>query len=189
MLPNKEQKEYSLSGLVLESDAPGVIYHSIGINGAKASDFNKYPLFFDQLPALSPDLVIISLGTNETFDKMSADAFMVQLSSFIENVKTKNPNVCLLVMSPPPSLFKRKYPNTIAAAYSKSIQVQEETLKYATWDLFSEMGGLYGVPRNAARGLMSTDRVHYSKDGYQKQGRLFTEAFIKAYDNFKTNRE
>jgi LysM repeat protein len=189
LLPNKEQKEYSLNGLILENDVPGVIYHSIGVNGAKASDYNKYPLFFDQLPALNADLVIISLGTNETFDKMSADAFMVQLSAFINNVKAKNPNVCILVMSPPPSLFKRKYPNTIAAAYSKSIQVQEQTLKYATWDLFSEMGGLYGVPRNAARGLMSTDRVHYSKDGYQKQGRLFTEAFIKAYDNFKTNRE
>lgn len=189
LLPNKEQKEYNLSGLVLENDAPGVIYHSIGVNGAKASDYNKYPLFFNQLPALHPDLVIVSLGTNETFDKMGADAFMDQLSTFIANVRAKNPNVCVLVMSPPPSLFKRKYPNTIAASYSKSIQLQEEALKYATWDLFSEMGGLYSVPRNAARGLMSTDRVHYSKDGYEKQGRLFTEAFIKAYDNFKTNRD
>jgi hypothetical protein len=31
--------------------------------------------------------------------------------------------------------------------------------------------------------------VHYSKDGYEKQGRMFAEAFLKAYDNFKTNRE
>jgi len=37
--------------------------------------------------------------------------------------------------------------------------------------------------------LMSTDRVHYSKDGYEKQGRLFSEAFLKAYDNFKMNRD
>jgi LysM repeat protein len=189
LLPHGNQKEYSLSGLVLENDAPGIIYHSIGVNGAKASDYNKYPLFFEQLPALKPDLVVISLGTNESFDKMNADDFVQQLNVFIANVRAKNPDVAIVVTTPPPSLFKRKYPNTFAAAYAKSIAIQEADKNYATWDMFSEMGGLYSVPRNAARGLMSTDRVHYSRDGYYKQGRLFTEAFIKAYENFKTNRE
>ena len=189
LLPNKEQKEYSLSGLVLENDAPGIVYHSIGVNGAKASDYNKYPLFFEQLPALQPDLVVISLGTNETFDKMAAPDFLVQLNKFIASVKAASPDACILVMTPPPSLFKRKYPNAFAASYAKSIQVQETDRDYASWDLYSEMGGLYGVPRNAARGLMSGDRVHYSKEGYEKQGRLFSEAFFKAYDNFKINRE
>ena len=189
LLPNRSEKEYNLSGLVLENDAPGIIYHSIGVNGAKASDYNKYPLFFEQLPALKPDLIIISLGTNETFDKMAVADYMVQLNKFIANVKATSPDACILVMTPPPSLFRRKYVNTFAAAYAKEIQVQEATANHASWDLFSEMGGLYSVTRNAARGLMSTDRVHYSRDGYEKQGRLFTEAFIKAYDNFKTNRD
>jgi LysM repeat protein len=189
LLPNRGEKEYNLSGLVLENDAPGIIYHSIGVNGAKASDYNKYPLFFEQLPALKPDLIIISLGTNETFDKMPVADYLVQLNKFITNVKATNPDACILVMTPPPSLFRRKYVNTFAASYAKEIQVQEATANHASWDLFTEMGGLYGVPRNASRGLMSTDRVHYSRDGYEKQGRLFTEAFIKAYDNFKTNRD
>jgi len=189
LLPNRSVKEYDLSGLVLENDTPGVIYHSIGVNGAKASDYNKYPLFFEQLPALNPDLIIISLGTNETFDKMAAPEFLVQLNKFIAGIKATNPDACILVMTPPPSLFRRKYVNTFAASYAKEIQMQETNVNYASWDLFSEMGGLYGVPRNAARGLMSTDRVHYSKDGYEKQGRLFSEAFFKGYDNFKTNRE
>jgi len=189
LLPNRDVKEYDLSGLILENDAPGLIYHSIGVNGAKASDYNKYPLFFEQLPALNPDLIIISLGTNETFDKMAAADFLVQLNKFIANVKATSPDACVLVMTPPPSLFRRKYVNTFAASYAKEIQVQETDVNYASWDLFSEMGGLYSVPRNASRGLMSTDRVHYSKDGYEKQGRLFSEAFLKGYDNFKTNRE
>lgn len=188
LLPNRDVNEYNLNGLVLENDAAGIIYHSIGVNGAKASDYNKYPLFFEQLPALRPDLIIISLGTNETFDKMPAADFIVQLNKFIANVKATTPDACILVMTPPPSMFSRKYVNTFAAAYAKQIQVQEAEAKHASWDLFTEMGGLYGVPRNAARGLMSTDRVHYSRDGYEKQGRLFSEAFFKGYDNFKTNR-
>lgn len=189
LLPNKEYKEYTLSGIVLEKDDAGLVYHSIGVNGAKCSDYNKYPLFFEQLPALKPDLVVISLGTNESFDKMNAMAYKVQLNNFIDNVRAKNPDAAILVITPPPSLFKRKYPNTYVADYAKNILVQETEKNYATWDLFSEMGGLFSVNRNAAKGLMSADRVHYSKDGYEKQGRLFSEAFLNAYDNFKLNRD
>jgi LysM repeat protein len=189
LLPNNTRKEYTLSGIVLEKDEPGLIYHSIGVNGAKASDYNKYPLFFEQLPALQPDLIVISLGTNESFDKMGAADYIVQLNLFIDAVKAKNPDACVVVMTPPPSMFKRKYPNTFVASYAKEILMQETAKNYASWDLFSEMGGLFSVNRNAANGLMAGDKVHYSKPGYEKQGALFTEALLNAYDNFKTNRE
>ena len=62
-------KIFALNGLILENDNEGITYSSIGVNGAKSSDFNKFPLFFEQLPALEADLYVISLGTNESFDK------------------------------------------------------------------------------------------------------------------------
>lgn len=189
LLPAANQKKYNLNGLILEKNTPGLMYHSIGVNGAKASDYNKYPLFFNQLKVLQPDLIIVSLGTNESFDKLIAQDYMLQLNLFIHNIRQQNPDACLLIMTPPPSLFKRKYPNTFVAEYAKGIQMQETEKKYASWDLFSEMGGLFNVNKNAAKGLMSSDKVHYSVQGYEKQGQLFTEAFIKAYENFKISRE
>jgi len=92
-------------------------------------------------------------------------------------------------MTPPPSLFNRRYPNTFAAGYAKNILMQETEKDYASWDLYSEMGGLFSVNKNAAKGLLSADKVHYSKAGYEKQGAMFSEAFMKAYDNFITNRK
>ena len=189
LLPNNSRKEYTLSGIVLEKDEPGLIYHSIGVNGAKASDYNKYPLFFEQLPALKPDLIVVSLGTNESFDKMAAADYIAQMNLFIANVRAQDPEACVIIMTPPPSQFKRKYPNTFVASYAKEIMMQETAKNYASWDLFSQMGGLFGVNRNAAQGLMAGDKVHYSKPGYEKQGTLFTEALLNAYDNFKTNRD
>lgn len=189
LLPDDTANRYSLNGLIFEKDDAGILYHSIGVNGAKCSDYNKYPLFFEQLPALQPDLVIISLGTNETFDKMVSVQYMTQLNEFIANVKKYNPDVCIIVMTPPPSLFKRRYPNTFAADYARDIQINETAGKYASWDLFDIMGGLFSVNRNAKEGLMSSDKVHYSHDGYKKKGALFTEAFIQAYNNFKNNRD
>ena len=188
LLPSQSADKVNLNGLVLEKDAPGILYHSIGVNGAKASDYNKYPLFFEQLPALKPDLIVISLGTNESFDKMSATAYMEQMNIFLKNIKDKNPDAAILVMTPPPSLFSRKFPNTFAAEYAKNITMQETEKNYASWDLFSTMGGLFNVNRNATRGLMSSDKVHYSKAGYEKQGMMFTEALLNAYENFKLTR-
>ena len=189
LIPAVGLRDYNLNGLILENDAPGIIYHSIGVNGAKASDYNKYPLFFDQLPALKPDLIIVSLGTNESFDKLEMAEYMVQLNLFIENIRAKNPEAGVLIMTPPPSLFNRRYPNTFVAAYAKNILMQETDKNHASWDMFTELGGLYGVPENASKGLMSADRVHYSVQGYQLQADMFTEAFLSTYDNFKIIRE
>ena len=86
-------------------------------------------------------------------------------------------------------MFRRRYPNTIVASYAKAIIQQETEKNYATWDLFTEFGGLFGVPKNAKKGLINTDRVHYTKPGYEKQGRLFSDAFIKVYEAYKTNRD
>ena len=72
LTPNSEQSNFALNGIVLENDQNGIIYHAIGVNGARFSDYNKCSLFFDQIQALQPDLIIVSLGTNEAFGRLSA---------------------------------------------------------------------------------------------------------------------
>lgn len=189
LIPNAAASEFALNGLVLENNNSGIIYSSIGVNGAKFSDYNKYPLFFEQLKALQPDMIVLSLGTNETFDKMVSSEYMFQLQLFINNMKSQGITIPVLISTPPPSLFKRKFPNTFAADYAENILKSAEEKGFAVWDLYSQFGGLYGVGRTAAKGFMSADRVHYSKAGYEKQGNLLSEAIIKAYNNFKSGIE
>lgn len=189
LIPNSESNDFELNGLILENDEPGIIYSSIGVNGAKFSDYNKYSLFFEQLKALNPDMVVLSLGTNESFDKMVSSEFMVQLQLFLTNMKSQGIKVPVLISTPPPSLFKRKFPNTFAADYAEKIIQSSEEKGFAVWDLYSQFGGLYGVNRNAARGLMAGDKVHYSKAGYEKQGKLLAEAILSAFNNFKSGVE
>lgn len=189
IIPNKEQKQFELNGIVIENNQSGVLYHNIGVNGARLSDYNKYPLFFEQLKALQPDLIVVSLGTNESFDHMRSQDYMQQLDVFIQSVKAQNPNAEVLVATPPPSLFKRKYPNTFCADYAQRIIEKAEEYNYAVWDLYSQFGGLYGVGRNARKGLIGRDKVHYTKAGYEQQGDLLAEAILKAFQNYKTSKE
>src|SRR5690606_38018603 len=115
--------------------------------------------------------------------------YLVRMNSFIDSVRAANPDVCFLFTTPLPSLYKRKYPNTFVAVSATTLTIEETVKGYCTWDLFTVMGGLFSVNDNAKKGLMSSDRVHYSRDGYKQQGIQFTEAFLNAYNNFKTNRE
>jgi len=184
LIPNKEAKDYELNGIVLEKDAPGVIYSSIGVNGAKYSDYNKYPLFFDQLKSLHPDLLVFSLGTNESYEHLDPENYIKELREFINNIRAQKIDAPIIVMTPPPSLLRRK-PNTYIDNYARQIIDIAQKDGFAVWDLYDEFGGMSGIRQLKVQGLIGPDWVHYSKKGYEKQGNLFAQAFLRSYDNFK----
>jgi lysophospholipase L1-like esterase len=187
ILPAEKQPMCNLNGFVIENDKPGVIYHSIGVNGAKLSDYNKYPLFFEQLPILHPDLVILSFGTNESFGKLSDTEYIYQIQEFVENIKRLNPFAMVLVMTPPPSMFRRRRVNTYITDYSNALMGLSNL---PVWDLYTRMGGASGIaPKGEYARLIARDKVHYTTGGYEAQGQLFASDFIDAYNNFKKKRE
>lgn len=186
ILPDKKSGMYNLNGFVIENDKPGVVYHSIGVNGAKMSDYNKYPLFFKQLPILHPDLIILSFGTNESYGKLSDNQYIYQLTEFANNIKKQNPYATVLVMTPPPSLFPRRRPNPYVASYSIALM---GLTNLPVWDLYSRMGGESGIrPRGEYSKMIARDNVHYTSQGYEAQGLLFSSDFIDAYNFFKSKK-
>lgn len=186
LLPNKEQSEYVLSGLVLENDKPGILYHNLGVNGAKFSDYNKYPLFFQQLKGLQPDLIVVSFGTNESYGKFSNEEFMHQMELFMQNIKKTNPNAAILVLTPPPSFLAHHKLNTIVDGYCDEMKKAAASHHYAIYDLYTQLGGLHSVDENFKKGIIAADRVHYTVAGYQLQGTLLSEEIIKSFHNFNT---
>ena len=64
-------------GFSLENGRSGVLYHSFGINGNTYAAINRNPQIVRQASGLCPDLVIVSLGTNDSygasFDPADAD--------------------------------------------------------------------------------------------------------------------
>lgn len=189
IVPNQEIDDFALNGLVLENENSGIIYHSIGVNGAKASDFNKFRLFNEQLPVLNPDLVVISLGTNESFDKQSEEQYFAHLDQMIQGIKENNPQACVLVMTSPPSILHRKYKNTFIEKYAQIIEDNAHVKNYTVWNLLDVFGGNKSIKRNVAKGYMAKDKVHYSKAGYERQGELFFEAFKQSYELYKLTKQ
>lgn len=181
ILADKEYQSFDLNGIVLEKDSPGILYHSIGINGAKASDFNKYPLFFNQLQILKPDIVIISLGTNESFGKLSTSGFIHQMKLLIKNIRQNNAGIPIIITTPPPSLLKRRLSNTLLVDYNTALKKLDDC---TVWDLHSKMGGTEAPKRKNNQNLIAKDKVHYTKEGYQMQGEMFANDLLNSYVNY-----
>ncbi len=184
LVPNKEYNSFALNGIVLENAQSGILYHSIGVNGAKYSDYNKYPLFFEQLGALHPDLIIVSLGTNEAFDKLCDTCFYNHIEEFLNALRIKNPNIAVLLTTPPPSLFKKRIPNNFVESYANYIINHSLVNRYSVWDLYRAMGGNESMQKLVNQGLIAKDRVHYSSAGYKEQGNLLFEALMETYQNY-----
>lgn len=182
---NEKISRYTLNGIALENNSKGIIYHSIGVNGASLKDYNKYPLFFKQLSVLEPDLVVISLGTNESFARMSAREYMDEMQHFIANVLSQNQNVSILVITPPPSILRRKRDNPYLSEFIPALISQNG---FPVWDMFDRMGGVKGIQTGPYAQLIARDKVHYTQQGYEQQGFMFASDFIDTYNNYKANK-
>ena len=49
----------------------GIVFNGVGVNGATYADFLKYPLQLEELKQVNPDVVMISLGTNESLSTIT----------------------------------------------------------------------------------------------------------------------
>ncbi|HLW14200.1 MAG TPA: GDSL-type esterase/lipase family protein [Flavobacteriaceae bacterium] len=187
LLPNEGIDIYSLNGISLERDNSGLIYDGIGVNGARFSDYNKTKLFFEQLKYLDSDLLIISLGTNEAFDKLEKEKYLADLKSFVSNLRELLPEVSILFTTPPPSLVGRSAPNTFAEEYAMEIRNLAEKQNIAVWDLYKVLGGNEKIRENYTNGLVARDYIHYTVKGYELAGSLFSEALLQALYHYSIN--
>ncbi len=180
--PNATLK--SFYGVSLENDQPGILYHSIGVNGARFELFNKANLFWKQLPALEADLFIVSLGTNEA-QGLGADEknFTKSLTNFIENIKKGSPSACILLTTAPDS-YKGMAPNATLRNLNQYIYSYCLNQNLPVWDLYRVANGFGSSTGWYKCGMMAKDKLHFTAKGYRLQGQLLFNALANAYDEF-----
>jgi lysophospholipase L1-like esterase len=179
------QNQFTLFGINLENSKPGILYHAIGGNGAKVKHYLEATYFSEQTSELTPDLFIISLGTNEAIEHPYVDPkFTTQLNTFVEQLKVRNPNA-LFLFTIPADFYKKKTRRNPGVEFirNKLIEYAEEH-QYAYWDLYTLGGGSHSADLWKKNNLMQSDGIHFTKVGYQLQGRLLYEAIIKGYNEY-----
>jgi lysophospholipase L1-like esterase len=187
-----------LFGAVLENDGPGVVYDSLGVNGAYAgllvSAMNEGH-WSEQLRHRNPNLVIINYGTNES-QYASADQmqrYEKDLHEVIRRVRSALPNVAILVVSPM-DRGKRVPGGKIVTLPSIPMIVEMQRRvaleeNCAFFNTFQAMGGEGTMAKWAAgKGkdhLVGGDLTHPTAEGSEIVGRLIYEAINDGYTKYR----
>jgi lysophospholipase L1-like esterase len=186
------QKKTRIYGMILKNDSAGVLYHMIGANGAEFRHYNQSEFFMEQLPYLEPNLIIISLGTNEVYRKgFNPMEFQKQIDTLVINIRKNNAQANILISTPPDS-YRRgrkgfaknsdiKKARTVIIDYCLSNNI-------AYWDLYEIMGGYGSMGKWYSSKLAAKDRIHFSARGYLIQGDLLYRALMKGYSNFLSSK-
>ncbi|MET0393456.1 MAG: GDSL-type esterase/lipase family protein [Chitinophagaceae bacterium] len=181
-LPSGADKTFY--GVSLENSRPGVLYHTIGVNGARYDQYNLADLFWQQLPGLKADLFIISLGTNEAQRAAFAEAaFFTELSVFLQNLKKAAPGAAILITTAPDS-YKGRHSNAVLRSLNVSLTEYCNRNYLPLWDLYRITNGYGSAYSWVRRGLMARDRVHFTTEGYRLQGSLLLNALARGYNNY-----
>jgi len=176
--------EESVFGMVLTNNQPGIIYNTIGANGARNADYTHSVYFIQQMAALHPDLVIVSLGTNEAYAKnYSTPDFENDMDTLYTNIKQVAPDADFLYTTPNDSYRAHRYKNPDVAEAAAAIKRTAEKHNAAYWDFYHIMGGFGSMQKWYLKHLSQRDRVHFTVGGYTIQANLFYEALHKAIKN------
>ena len=181
-------RQVQLYGLMLEKNgARGVLYNMIGVNGAKYTHYNQSKYFLMQLRQTRPDLIIISLGTNEAISKdYQPSNFQQSMRKLVSTIREKIPYADILLTTPPDVLRGRMFAMNEVKEVSNSIKSYAVANNLACWDFFTLMGGSGAMRDWYDNGWANDDRIHLNPTGYRKQGRLLYDALMQSYDSFLT---
>lgn len=168
-------------GLLLENGRPGLVWSESGVNGLAWKDLSRPSRLWEQLHAWNPDLVVVSLGTNDAFlTGFSPHAFEGHVQEAIRRIRLAAPDADILVTMPPDHALRarrRRWRN------NPHLELVEESLRrvcrseeVAVVELRRLQGGTNSWKSWIARGLMAKDHVHYTHDGYRQHARLIHAA-------------
>lgn len=181
------QNFFECQGVLLENDEDkGVLYSSVGINGAGYKSILREKLFEEQLQDLNPDLVIIDLGSNDFYPgTINQPDVERDLRRIIKKIKTASPDANILI-SNTHDLYRR-HRNIVGCQYfselTRKVAFDEGC---AFYDYYQVSGGRYSMLHWLSKNLARKDRIHLSTPGYLFKGELFTNALLNSYHLFLT---
>lgn len=198
---DKGSQPFHFYGALLFNGKPGVQYNAVGINGAMYSQYNDANnTLVAEMDVMKPQLVIISLGTNEAYSSLNAANFRDQIDSTVTVIRRYQPGASILLTTPPECkrvskrAFKKKvgkryktyykisyYPNPYIAVVTQQIMSYCKEKGIACWNFNAENR----FRESEFAGGWSPDHIHFNVRGYQLQGKLLYEALHQSYLKYK----
>lgn len=180
----------AIYGVVLTNGKNGgILYHAIGNNGATYRSYNMLPESARHIGDMNPDLIIVSLGANEAFSRLTSDEIYHSIDTFVSNLRKAHPESEILLTTPmecqKSTRVRRKGKKRSRRSYivnEKVLTARNAILRYAgnhglpVYDWYDVAGDTGASKSWVNAGLMAKDRIHHSYKGYRLHGTLLFDA-------------
>jgi lysophospholipase L1-like esterase len=164
-------------GFTINENSKSNNYYNAGVSGVKYLDFFKNDLLFSQIDVLKPNLILLSLGTNDSYFKLlDITSFKNELFNFFKKLKSSHTE--LIVMSVPDTYYnKEKATHLIFINESLKEICLKNDIPF--WDWNEIMGGNSSILKWKELNLVDEDLLHFNNKGYELIGESFAKALIK----------
>jgi hypothetical protein len=177
------EDSFTLLGISLDSDSPGIVYNAIGVNGSMLSSYLRCDLYQTHLKAIDPQLVVFSIGTNDAYTThFDIEKYRREYRQLLDSTVKAVPGAAILLTVPNDSYLYRRYVNRNTEKMRSVIFDLAKDYNCGVWDFYTIMGGLNSSQAWYLLDLMKYDRVHFNREGYTLKGELLFSAFLKGWE-------
>ncbi|MBO5054113.1 MAG: hypothetical protein J6C44_07805 [Muribaculaceae bacterium] len=179
----------AIYGAILDNGQPGILFSSIGNNGACFTDYSLINNFASDTRLFDADLIILSMGTNEGFSTMSDDAIRRSVHDLIKTIRNYNPDTPILVSLPMECQKNRNHGKRPLSPYydinkrvGEAVKVIKDQATHEgvmTWNLYEIAGGHGASDKWISDNLFNKDRIHPVKAGYIVMANLLYDALLE----------
>jgi len=177
------QTFFEIHGISLEQpDNNGIVYNSMGINGASLSSIIRQNLMDGQIRDMQPDLVVFDLGGNDFYAGSINEAeYESKLRLLVERFRNAAPNTSILLV-PPQDIYRfGRYCVTDCKKAAEITARVAFTTGCAYFDYYRVAGGTTSMLRWHQEGLAKNDKIHLTYSGYVVKGELYANAILNAF--------
>lgn len=169
-------------------DQPGsqetsVVVHEWGHNGCRIEHAADQVGWASLLKRLEPDLILVGIGLNDAADRQRMD-----LEEFGSNyarlfATLEMPHAAIVLLGNTPALFRGKPLADANAKINGWLRNFSSQRGAAFMDLGAALGGDAVIETGMREGLMKTDGMHFTPEGYTRIAQLVFEGWEHAYAN------
>lgn len=157
-------------------DSCGIDYYCIASSGKTFEYFSKNSYLEQKVKQIKPNLIIISLGTNDLVANYTKEQLVKYITNIINKVQINNAEIILVT---PIEAIKRRGFNNIDIV-NQAIKDVVEAKNLALYDLYEVAGGEGARLKWFYSGLSRRDLIHFNHSGYYLQGILFAKAIMNS---------
>ena len=185
-----EGENFTLTGTEPVSGRRGISYYCSGVNGARLTTWlDDCPDLPRDLQIVRPDLAIFAVGINDSACKavdFKVERFKDNYRRLISLIRGLSPDCAFIFITNNDSyryISRGMTYNHNAPTVQKAMFELAEEYGAAVWDVYDIMGGKDSVIKWRDAGLVKSDRLHFTPEGYVLLGDLLYNAIVEDYND------